>query len=70
MAENTETSEEKVQVDEWAAIRRWRRMQLQKAGFSDDLAQVIAACNDIDYYKAIRLVENGCKPSIAALILL
>jgi hypothetical protein len=68
MAEEQEQESEV--VDERAKVKEWRLAELKRAGYSHDLAQVLAACLDIDLHEAIEMVEQGCKPSTAARILL
>jgi hypothetical protein len=71
MAENDTEEEVTVQaVDEVEQIKAWRRAELERAGYTDDLAQVVGNCLDIDLHDAISYVQRGCRPSVAALILL
>lgn len=55
---------------ELAQIIRWRQAELERAGYHHDLAELIAGCLDVDLHQAIRMVEQGCKPATAVLILL
>lgn len=48
----------------------WRFEQLLQAGYPLDLADIIAVRNDIDLHEACDLVVAGCKPELAARILL
>jgi len=71
MASETEEQEVQPLIQEVDSIRAWRREELTRAGYNDDLAQVLGHCLDIDLHRAIELVrDKGCKPSVAALILL
>jgi len=70
MAESDTQEVEVSTVDEAEQVKAWRRAELERSGYSDDLAQVIGNCLDIDLHKAIELIEGGCRPSVAALILL
>ena len=71
MAEQTETQEEEVvAVDPMDKVRAWRFDELMRAGYSHDLAQVVANCLDVDLHVAVEMVGAGCKPSTAVYILL
>ena len=48
----------------------WRMHQLFKAGYDRTSAATIAGRRDIDLHHALRLVQNGCTPAVAAQILL
>lgn len=50
-------------------VERWRLEQLLRAGYSVRLAERIAA-SDADLHQAVALVDAGCRPAVAALILL
>ena len=73
MASDEDTQEEEqvhlVKAD-WEKTKQWRRQVLIRAGWSYDLAQVVAACADIDLHVAVEMVEAGCSPSLASKILL
>jgi hypothetical protein len=51
-------------------VEEWRREELERAGYSIDLARRIARRHDIDLHAAIELVDRGCPAEIAARILL
>lgn len=53
-----------------AKVIRWRRRQLLDAGYSPSVAKTIAERVDVDLHEAVRLVREGCRPDVAALILL
>lgn len=57
-------------ASELAGVRDWRRSELLRAGYESEYADVLAASLDVDLHDAIRLLEQGCKPSVAVLILL
>lgn len=51
-------------------VERWRLEELERAGFAPDTAIILASRSDIDLHQAVRLVEQGCPPDLAAEILL
>ena len=51
-------------------IFAWRLEQLKRAGFDTELAADLAVCVDVDLHAATELVQRGCRPELAALILL
>ena len=51
-------------------IEGWRREELERAGYSVEAAEALAARHDIDLHAAVELVERGCPPEIAIRILL
>lgn len=55
---------------EEARVVSWRQHELERAGYHHDLAELLAGCLDVDLHQAVRMVEQGCKPSTACLILL
>ena len=59
-----------VPSEEEIAVRIWKQRQLVNAGFGMKDAGRIAARRDVDYHEAIRLLERGCAPEMAAKILL
>lgn len=59
-----------IQESEWSNVERWRLKVLIDAGYSVSVAERIAARSDIDLHRAVELVEHGCDPAVAALILL
>ena len=76
MAQDSETpdqEEEKLAVAidrELETVTGWRLHVLMEAGYSHDIAQVLAQCADVDLHRAVLMVEQGCKPSMAMAILL
>ncbi len=55
---------------ERAAVAAWRRRQLDEAGFPARLAAPLADDQRVDVHALIELVERGCRPEIAARIVL
>ena len=51
-------------------IERWRRQELERAGYPTEAAAEIAIRLDIDLHQAVQLLERGCSADIAARILL
>jgi hypothetical protein len=47
----------------------WRRAQLMRAGFEDDLATRAAADRAMDVHALLDLVDAGCPPDLAVRIL-
>lgn len=56
-------------TNEHDRVEAWRLSQLLDAGYPLRTAERIAAA-DIDLHRAIDLLEQGCKPALAARILL
>ena len=50
-------------------VVRWRREQLERAGFGRVLSGRLAADPDYDLHALIELVERGCRPDLAVRIL-
>ena len=50
-------------------VRAWRISRLLAAGYCDEDA-VDIACSTVDLHDAVALVERGCPPELARLILL
>ena len=50
-------------------VERWRAQELERAGFTEDVAAELAMRNDVDLHRAIELLNNGCSPELAAKIL-
>ena len=50
-------------------VVRWRREQLVNTGFALPMAADIAKDSRYDLHMLIELVEQGCKPELAARIL-
>ena len=56
--------------DEVEIVLEWRLEQLERAGFRGHVVVDLAERRDIDLHDALRLVEAGCPPALAARILL
>ena len=63
----TETTRPETEIER---IERWRRTELERAGYSTESAVEIAARLDVDLHQAVQLLERGCPADIAARILL
>ena len=50
-------------------VEGWRRERLERAGYAPADASELASRTDIDLHWAIRLIEQGCPPELAAQIL-
>ena len=50
-------------------VERWRAEALERAGYTSEAARELAARTDVDLHRAIQLLENGCPPDLALLIL-
>jgi hypothetical protein len=50
-------------------VERWRAEELERAGYSEDVAAELAMRSDVDLHRAIELVARGCTPELAAEIL-
>ncbi len=50
-------------------VERWRADELVRAGFGYDDAVELARRPDVDLHEAIGLLERGCPPAVAVLIL-
>jgi hypothetical protein len=50
-------------------VERWRAQELERAGYSPDVAAELAMRGDVDLHRAIELLEKGCSPALAAEIL-
>lgn len=51
-------------------IERWRTGELERAGFDVALARTLAARIDVDLHRAVEMIDAGCRPELAARILL
>lgn len=63
------TSPTAPQQDERSKVESWRMHVLLEAGFPPHLCERIAA-SEVDLHQAVELVKSGCRPEIAAEILL
>lgn len=59
--------EEETEIDR---VERWRTEALERVGYDQDAAALLAARHDVDLHQAIELVEHGCSAEIALRILL
>lgn len=50
-------------------VERWRLRVLLDAGYPIPIAERLAT-SEADLHRAVEMVEAGCKPAVAALILL
>jgi hypothetical protein len=66
----TAAETELFEVTEAERVERWRAEELERAGFPVDTAIILAGRTDIDLHAAVRLVQRGCAPDLAAEILL
>jgi hypothetical protein len=58
--------EEETEIDR---VERWRSEALERAGYGEDAAALLAARHDVDLHLAIELVERGCSTEVALRIL-
>jgi len=49
-------------------VAAWRRCRLLEAGFSPELADMLAADGRFDLHALLELVDRGCAPDLAARI--
>jgi hypothetical protein len=56
-------------VSEQRKIDRWRLEELERAGFPEPLAELVAF-SEADLHQAVDLIRNGCEPTLAAQIVL
>lgn len=63
----TETTRPETEVER---IERWRRQELERAGYPADAAAEIAGRLDVDLHQAVQLLQRGCPADIATRILL
>ena len=50
-------------------VERWRAEELERAGYEHGDAAELASRPDVDLHDAIALLERGCPPELAVLIL-
>lgn len=70
--EPTTTPQDSAATDDSSETRgviAWRQRQLERAGFSSQLARELACACAVDLHQLIELVERGCPPPLAARIL-
>lgn len=58
-----------LELTEVERVERWRADELERAGFEHDDAVELGARLDVDLHDAISLLERGCPPELAVLIL-
>ena len=58
-----------IRPTEQELVERWRAQELERAGFTEEVAAELAMRNDVDLHRAIELLERGCSPELAADIL-
>ena len=63
------TAETNLRPTEQELVERWRAEELERAGFSEDVAAELAMRQDVDLHRAVELLRNGCSPELAAEIL-
>lgn len=56
--------------DEEARVLEWRAETLERAGYDQVWANVLAASSGVDLHRAVELGQSGCPPELAARILL
>ena len=61
---------EQEEASELDRVVRWRREELERAGYEREFADILAAAVDVDLHLAVGLLERGCRQSVAVLILL
>jgi hypothetical protein len=49
-------------------VAAWRRCRLLEAGFSPELADVVAADGRFDLHALLELIDRGCPPALAVRI--
>jgi hypothetical protein len=65
-----ETSTAPVLSPENAEVITWRCQCLLHAGYTREVAAVLAGLLEVDLHQALRLIAAGCPPKTAARILL
>jgi hypothetical protein len=58
------------EIDEESAILSWRVCVLDRAGYGQHAAALLAVRRDVDLHLAVQLLERGCPPETALRILL
>lgn len=56
-----------LEIDE---VERWRYHSLERAGYDQESATVLALSHDVDLHLAVSLLERGCTVELALQILL
>lgn len=57
------------ELEERTKVYRWRYDLLKHAGYPISLADLLAEREDVDLHDALALLEQGCPPELAVLIL-
>jgi hypothetical protein len=63
-------AEDERENDEVRRILNWRREELERAGYEREYADILATAVEVDLRDAVRLLDAGCRQSVAVLILL
>ena len=63
-------AEDEAENKEVRRILDWRREQLEAAGYEKEFADALARAVEVDLRDAVRLLDAGCRQSVAVLILL
>ena len=63
-------SEGSERLSEIEKVERWRLYVLIEAGYPVGMAELIAQSHHADLHRAVELLVAGCRPAVAALILL
>jgi hypothetical protein len=69
MIEEMPTAETNVRPSEQELVEQWRAQALERAGYPEQVAAELATRPDIDLHRAVKLIERGCAPELAAQIL-
>ncbi len=48
----------------------WRRQELERAGYGEEIAQMLSELRYVDLHRATRLLRRGCPPQTALQILI
>ncbi len=64
------TAAEVQDTTELEQVERWRKEELERAGYPRAAAKELAGRHYVDLHTAIELVQNGCPPELALQILL
>jgi hypothetical protein len=51
-------------------VLEWRKLYLQRAGYDEEAAALLAEDRAVDHHRAAGLLEKGCEVTTALLILL
>jgi hypothetical protein len=58
------------ELTEAERVELWRAEALERAGYGEAAAKLLAARTDVDLHRAVALLEAGCDPELAVQILL